>query len=437
MSAPQASSTPSELEPAPASLFLGLLLLAGSAYQGWRCLGDDGGWTSGLMATLMGAAGLALLVRRWRRRRKLQPYLGAELLTTPDPVVCGKPFDVRIVLPEQPGAAGAMRLHLRQRHVERSSSWPESHLAWEHIVETTPVPLPDGRWRIQARCQLPADAPGSGFYRKALQVTWQLQVRDAQDAECLLYELQVRADPAGLAPLGEPLHTEKPVGDRAGLKAPTRQPNAWTEREDARGWTLRFARPAPRTLAMVILVIMGFVVWPPVKAWWGGSDATPLAHWISNTYRDEAVRLLGLLLLLVHTATLRWVLRVDDDGLLLDRSSWLWPRRRRFRPAALDTLTRMSVDADPNDPSQDFMRLLVRSADGAQHWLTPRVKGESSAQVLAVRIRRALQQRGARFAPGERPTRLSNGPRLLALLLWLAWAALVLGGPFGLSLPGR
>lgn len=417
--------------PAPAALPAALLLVVlGGAAWAWQ--GVQGGGTT-LPAVVLGV-GVLWLVQVLIRRHTTRAYVQAMFESTPSPVGVGQAFRVRLLLPHAAALQCPLTLRVVQRRVDTSNSSHESSLEWEQSHGVSPVPQPDGQHRLEAAFQLPADAPATGFYRGGCQVQWRVQLIDAQGLARLSYELPVRADrsaPAASA-LGEPLFAERPIDELPGGKvsvAPT-----WQESEDSGGFGWRFRRPVMRVLGgwcAVGVAAAGVLLVRAVDPGTGG-------------FRLPAEELLTILWgaalvpFAVHGLTARWWLRVDDDGLAVDRSSWMWPRRIALGGLPLEQVSRMAVAvAGPADNDRAWYRLIATRPDGVRHWLTPRLRGPGLAQELSRRLQVAYRQRGARFTPGGVRRRASVWPWLRALALWAAWiGAVALALSRGVALVG-
>jgi hypothetical protein len=405
--------------PAPAALPFALLVtLWGCVGLAWQVISNGNLW----IAAWLPVVGVLLLLRVLRKRRRTRDFAHAVLETQPDPVVAGRAFRVRVLLPGGATSGPPLVLRVVQRRVDHSHSSPDSELEWEQARTVTQLPLPDGRHRVEGDFLLPADAPPSGVYRDQLHVQWRVQLIDGQGLARLSLELPVRADPAAttVQALGEAMFAEKPLDE-----LPTGQVQvvpAWVEQEDARGVTWHFKRPRMRALAAAAAIAAVAVAL--------AIDGSRRAGGASWRLHEEERLLFGLLAVLVlqvlHAATARWRLRVDDDGLSIDRSSWLWPRHRHLGALPLDQVTRMTVATGGRDGGdRPWFRLVAGPRDGVRHWLTPALRGPGLVQDLARRLRHAFGHRGARFAPGSSPPRPAPWPWVLAGALWGGWAATV------------
>lgn len=417
--------------PAPAALPLALLLVAsGAAAWAWQWA-RGGGIT--LPAVVLGVGVLWLLQVLVRRHTTLA-FVQVTFESTPSPVVVGQAFRVRLLWPHATAPQGPLTLRVVQRRIDMSNSSHESSLEWEQSHGVSPVPVPDGRHRIEASFQLPGDAPATGFYRGSCQVQWRVQLIDAQGLARLSYELPVRADPSARAvsALGEPLFAEQSIDELP--QGPVQVTPTWQEIEDPGGFGWRFRRPLMRVLGgwcALGAVVAGV---PLVRAVDAGTAGLRLPA-------DELLAVLWgalLLPLAVHGLTARWWLRVDDDGLAVDRSSWVWPRRIALGALPLERVARLSVAvAGTAKSDRAWYRLIATRPDGVRHWLTPRLRGPGLAQELSRRLHVAYRQRGSRFAPGGQRRRAPVGPWLLALALWAAWiGALALTLSRGVVLTG-
>lgn len=405
--------------PAPAALPFALMVVAtGGGLLAWNLTRGEGLTFSVVLLAL----GLLLLWRVLRRRSATRAWGGARFECSPSPVVAGRAFRVRVLLPRASAVDGPLTLRVVQRRVDASNSSHESSLEWEQTQTVSPVPRPDGQHQVEAGFQLPADAPASGMYRGQCIVQWRVQLVDAQGLARQSFEVPVRADRASAAasPLGEPLFAEQPIDELPGGQLQLSP--SWQELEDAGGFTWRFRRPVLRMLgllsalaALSIVVVLAQAHGLRPAAWRIPIDELLLCVWV-----------VLLVPAAVHALTARWWLRVDDNGLAVDRSSWLRPRRLNLGALPLDQVSRMSVAvAGPASADRAWYRLIATLPDGARHWLTPRMRGPGLAQELSRRLHVAYRQRGARFAPGGQRRQAALWPWGLALLLWGAWIVAV------------
>ncbi|MBL8331324.1 MAG: hypothetical protein JNJ71_20980 [Rubrivivax sp.] len=405
--------------PAPAALpFAWLVTGWGAVGLAWQLATGGNPW---IVAWLPGV-GVLLLLRVLLKRRRTRDFSQAQLETQPRPVTTGRPFTVRIRLPAAGALGAGLVMRVVQRRVEHTSSMPDSQLEWEQAHPVRVQPLAEGGQQVEASFLLPADAPPTGAYRDELHVQWLVQLIDAQGLARLSVALPVQADPSGaVAPaLGEGLFEEKPLDELP--EGRLRIATPWFEAEDAGGVTWRFQRRRLRVLgsaaglgALALLVLL--------------HGRSPVADGLWRLRGDDLPLLIALAILLplaVHALSLRWWLRVDDDGLAVDRSSWLWPRRQSLGVQSLEQVTRMTVGlSGRGGGDRAHYRLVAGPAGGVRHWLTPTLRGPGLAQVLARRLRAAFDHRGSRFSPGWRRAPRPPWPWMAAGALWGIWIALL------------
>jgi hypothetical protein len=144
-----------------------------------------------------------------------------------------------------------------------------------------------------------------------------------------------------------------------------------------------------------------------------------VAHWAAGAL---------LLAAALHSASLRWHIRVDDDGARVDRGSWMWPRLRTLQLAALARLEiELAYTVTTGGTKVEYHRVQAAQGAGGKCRLTPGLATRAAAEGLARRLAQAATDRGTRFAPGQSRGAEAAGlaPGAQMLLAWLGWALLV------------
>jgi hypothetical protein len=189
--------------------------------------------------------------------------------------------------------------------------------------------------------------------------------------------------------------------------------------ESADAWEMLFRQSGWRWASVVAGVAAAMLA----GLWW---KAAP-----GNTWSDavESVTWWGaalLLLLALHAGTRQWRLRVRDDGLEREVSSWVWHRSQVLGVASLDLLfSKLFYTLTSGQNTTSYHALHAReSAHGPGVRLTPGLPGEASALAVAQALRAASAHRAGRFTPGVLRQPTAAPWRLLAG--WLAWAFLLM-----------
>ena len=117
---------------------------------------------------------------------------------------------------------------------------------------------------------------------------------------------------------------------------------------------------------------------------------------------------------------------VHDQGLAVQRVSWLWSHQFSLPPNALDHLsTQLNYSASTRGGDmQEYHAVIAREADSAKaRRITPGVAGEEGAQAVAQWLQGAWHDRAGRFTPGQGRSLQSGHSR--PRWGWLLWAALM------------
>ncbi len=379
--------------------------------------------------------GLTLLWEAWHQSWLAWRYQGSRLQIRPARPRAGQVLEVELQLPrraiESWPAGETPRWCLSQHRIDESSSGSP-----EREVECLDAPaqlqdLGPGGLRLRAHLTLPADAPPDGSHRGGDLVAWRLSLRTAGGRILQDYGVPVReglpevlacGGPSGLvAGTGQAapdrfarLPPPPPAIDIPPQPAGTRPPPLpagvrW--REWPQAGVLDFAPRAWRKVGLLALLMAGG--WAIARRS-GGLDGPSL---------------LGVLTCLgvaAHGLTRRWTLQVRDDGLRLEKTSWLWTTRISLPSAALNRLYRQEVYHRHHEGRlQAFHALHTRepaASEGTR--LSPAMPGAQAAEAVAGFLCWASAQRRGRFSPGAwRDGPGANGSRPgwgLVLLITLA-----------------
>lgn len=375
--------------------------------------------------------GLALLWEAWQQSWLAWRYRGSRLQIHPARPRAGQTLEVDLQLPRRAvetwPSGETPHWCLSQHRIDDSSSGSP-----EREVQSLDAPAQvqdlgaDGL-RLRARLTVPADAPPDGCHRGGDRVEWRLSLRTASGKVLQDYGVPVREGrPETLAP--GPVRPDTPAApDRfarlppppAAIDIPPEPPGTrppllptgvrWRELPHA--GVLDFAQRGWRRAGLLALVLVS--AWAMFRG--GGLDG------------PAALGMFAGLGFAAHGLTRRWTLRVLDDGLQLEKSSWLWTTRIALPASALDRLFRREAYRRQHDGRlQDFHALHTPepAARGGTR-LSPAMPGPQSAEALAGFLRWAWAQRRGRFSPGAWRDRPSSGSQpgwgLVLLLALAAW----------------
>lgn len=393
------------------------------ATAGIRMFAGDADWMGRIVLAVFTALGVGMLIRTLRQTRLAARHEGAELLSDPPRPQAGQ--SVRVHLRSRRAVAGPVTLRLAEYRIDDNDSSTRTRLVWEQRCQAS-IGAGQDAITLQAIFHLPADAAASEARRDGERVNWCVEWLDASGEPELSFDLAVQPGP-GMAPAPvdrwapRAVEPAAPGASMASAAAVTpAPPEVVALLEDAGGVEWRFGRSA----------------WRMAAACAGAAALVALSMaWHLATLQHEASAALGswaigalLVAAALHAGTLRWRLRVDDDGARVDRGSWLWPRLRTLPRAALARLEiELAYTVSTNGRTVEYHR--VQAALGAESKcpLTPGLATREAADRLARRLAQAVADRGSRFAPGQSRNAALRGhaPLAPALLAWLGWATLV------------
>lgn len=388
-------------------------------------------WTCAISLLVVGL-GLALLWEALHQTWLAWHYQGSRLQIRPARPRAGQPLSIDLHLPRRaretwpPGETP--RWCLTQHRIDETTSGSP-----EREVECIECPA---RWQdlgaaglhLSARLVVPADAPPDGSPRGRETVAWRLSLRTADGRILQDYGVPVAGgDPTHLSPAGAPASPTPPdrfaptSGPAPAVDIPPMPPDARPPRlppavqwhETPAAGRLVFAQAGWRGVGGLALLCALAVALPSP----GGRGGLSL------------LLLTASLALGMHGLTRRWTLWVHDEGLLLERRSWLWLTRVSLPASALQGLSRRETHQRRRSGRlQDFQALHTSAplADGGTR-LSPGLPGRESAEALAGFLRWAFAQRQGRFSPGaRRDVRRTSVSQpgwglalLVAVLVWL------------------
>lgn len=148
---------------------------------------------------------------------------------------------------------------------------------------------------------------------------------------------------------------------------------------------LRFVRRWPRVLGGLLLV--------PALVWLASGPTAGRSGLLALL--PMALLFTAWLALALHLITLRWVWRLQGRSLVVDRSSWLFSRRRSFDAGELRQLRHKLVYSSTTGgrPTVHHHRLVATPAHRAAVALTPALGGIDAVRAVAWHLQRAMQLR--------------------------------------------
>jgi hypothetical protein len=283
----------------------------------------------------------------------------------------------------QQSLLGVVRLRVAQYRIDDSGSSASEHRVEDISQQVRPRFDPDGGVSLLARFELPADAPAHEARRSGEKVEWRLEWLDAKDDVILVVPIPVQSsasvdDAAAdrLSPDARAANLNLPIGTTDDAMPSLPAGVRLHERPDA--LVLTFGRAGWRWFGVIAVV------------------ALVIANSRSMVWLEAA-----LLALSVHALSTRWTLEVRDDGVLLERVSWLWRRRLGLPVASLHGLYQRNLYSRSTGRQMTvFHALYARGVDrGSDLRLTPGLPGNGPT-LIAQMLRWAVAQRGGRFRPG-------------------------------------
>lgn len=398
-------------------------------------------WGKGFMGIFV-VIGVGLAGAAWQHSRKAWRYQGMGMTALPSRPKAGRPVEITLVLPVravQQAGAESLRMQLAQYRVDESSSGsPERRV---EVLEATErrQPMGEGGMRLVARFELPDDAPTHGARRGGERVDWRLELVRANGALELAYDLAVQASTPSWAeaasvpdrfdrraqwvqevPIEPPAFGQDVAPQTLGSSGrvePAEFPRflppgiRLTETPDA--WSLAFEQTAWRWSAAVALALLAL-------EWWVNDRIQPGALVLPSGFWGW-LALLVLPAWALHAATRRWTLRVQDDGLAVRRSSWVWSRVASLPGESSQSLVhKLQFTAG----TQAYHAVLGKDASGHSQTLTPGLSGTAAVQAVGQAVARAWLDRRGRFTPGAQRPQVAAHSRPA----WGGWAWLLAFG---------
>lgn len=396
-------------------------------------------WFAKAFISVFVMVGVALVALAVRQTQMAWRYAGTALTALPTRPRAGHPVELTLLLPERAAAhqAGqAPQLRLAQYRVDESSSGSPERCVESFTEAARMQPTADGGLRLVARFEVPADAPPHGAQRSGERVDWRLELlRGPGGTAELTYDLPVQAAPRTFEGRNElPGRFDrraawKQVVPIAPLSAqqedeegPLPLPHSVTLQETPQDWQYEFSQSGWRWAAG--LVLAGLALEAAVNGRLGTQGLVlPRSFWAAGAWW-------ALVVFVVHAATRRWMLAVQDDGIVVRRRSWLWSRAQTLPGPASQALVHKLLHSTGSGTSEHlYYAVYARGADGALVRLTPGLSGDAAATAMGQSIAQAWQHRQGRFAAGMQRPMLAEHSRpawgallVLALLAWWIWS---------------
>ena len=360
------------------------------------------GWAKAFIAVFV-AIGLLLLGFAIGQARKAWRYRGSAFTALPQRPLGGSPVEATVLLPERAGAA-AQSLHLRlaQYRVDESSSGSPERRVEAVDARTTQQPNPDGGTRLVARFTVPADAPSHGAKRSGERVDWRVELLREDGAVELFYDLPVQAAPSAALAAAEDRFDRRAAWAReesisvpqdSGPDASAPLPPGVAASEGPQGWQLAFSQRAWQWASGIALCLL-------------------VLEWVVNDRLGAhgllPPRSLGGLLaatllpaFALHAATRHWTLRVQDSGIVVQRTSWLWTSVRSVPGDASQALVHKQLYSTGSGAQErPYHAVYARGPHGARIRLTPGLAGADAAVAVGHAIAQAWRDRRGQFAAG-------------------------------------
>ncbi|MCO5355181.1 ankyrin repeat domain-containing protein [Acidovorax kalamii] len=451
------SGARSSLQGTAATAWFFALFWGGIAFPMAGALWSDrgaSGWAKAFMGVFVGV-GLMLLCLAAAQTRKVWRYRGSAFTALPHRPLAGRAVAVTLRLPgraaRQDGAQ-ALRLRLAQYRVDESSSGSPERLVEVVAASTSLQPTPEGGLRLSARFELPEDAPTHGAQRSGERVDWRVELQRPDGTLELSYDLQVQADASALAVSAPDRFDRRTAwGQKLPVVPPDRAPAGgdhgtalWPQsvrvHETPDAWQLHFAQTGWRWAAGVALVLLGLE--------WVLQGRVGMQGLVLPRSPGGLGVMVVLVAFALHAATRRWTLWVQDDGVRVQRCSWLWSSVQSVPGEASQALVhKLLYSAGSGSSEQRYHAVYARHAGWGRVRLTPGLRGADAADMVGRAIAQAWQDRRGRFVPGVLRHTASEHARpawgwlvvaaLLAAALWAPQGALEVGGPRRGAAPAR
>lgn len=404
-------------------------------------------WTKAFIALFV-AIGFGLAWAAAVQSRKVWVYRGLSMTALPAKPRAGQPVEVTLVLPPRAthqaarGGADTLQLRLVQYRVDESSSGSP-----ERAVETLDAQMRqhagvDGSLRLVGRFTLPEDAPAHGARRSGERVDWRVELLRAGRWE-LAYDLlvqaaMVNADASALAedrfdrraqwaqvrPIVVPEAADVASGDTEQHSSPSALwPAGIRLLEGREAWSLEFSQTPWRWSAALALGVL-------MVEWWASGRIHPSFVTLPHTL-GGMVWMVHLVAWALHAATRRWTLQVRDDGIAVQRRSWLWTSTVVLPGEASLALVHKPLFSTGSGASQQtYHAVWCNDVTGALQRITPGLRGADAAQAVGRAIARAWQERRGGFAAGmQRGVPASSSRPAAGCLLLLGLVVVSTLGP--------
>lgn len=387
------------------------------------------GWAK-IFISMFVLVGLLLLGFAIRQTCMVWRYRGTAFTALPHAPQAGRVVEVTLLLAHRAAAqsgAPSLRLRLGQYRVDESSSGSPEWLVEAVDAATAQQPTPEGGLRLVARFDIPADAPTHSAQRSGERVDWRVELLGAGGSVELSYDLPVQAAPSVVGGLAsedrfdrrEVWKREEPIAlpqaVAFGDSTPVWPPGVAVE-ELPQVVQIHFAQQAWRWGAGIALAVLA-VEWAlngrlglhgvVLPRSWGGLCVTA-----------------ALLAFALHAATRQWVLRIQDDRIVVRCYSWMWAREISVAGDASQSLVHKVLYSTGSGSAQrNRHAVYARDASGDLVRLTPALDGPDAAAAVGQAVAHAWRDRRGRFTPGaQRPSR---GDQSRPAWGWLFIAALL------------
>lgn len=406
--------------------------------------------------------GLGALYFTAKLHKKNALSRGARLVLSDSNPRAGASLQAELLLPNNGKSkdwlqSSSLALQLVQYEEDRSGS--STSLIRSHAIEQTvrPEQLADGSWRVATTFNVPANAPATGAVRHGNAVLWQIELHEAEQAELVAFQVQMRAaKQPDLAWSTTPLQKTAALDGHAGLDQSNASVSAsrWPmadegERsfhlqeiaaldlgeqpetlahsivrveENSKMWRAVFPRKAWRIWAVMLAIAS-------VAAFWWARDLWHATTRLTSVIEGLVAWLLacGLTIASLHAWTKRWHLVVRDEGFAVDKSSALFRQVQEFGALQAQPLRYSLVyQTSGTGPSRvwHFSAVMPEALHGHKIAITPALAGARTCAAIVYHFWHALAHRSMRFAAPEDDAYLGLGPSMRQRLS--AWLAVML-----------